>query len=68
MYVAKITRAGIRCKTTLFEKNWSEEMSSYEIKEIKSKYFFMHSSGYRWINREMARIMFEQHRLEIVDG
>ena len=68
MYVAKFDRDKILWRVTLFEKRWSELMLSNEISQIKSKNFFLHSSGYRWLNKEMARIMFEQHKLEIIDG
>lgn len=68
MYVAKFSRKGVRWQVTLFEKFWSEEMLSNQIEPIKNKSFFLCSSGHRWINKEIARMLFEQHKLEIVNG
>lgn len=68
MYVAKFYRRGLRLNVTMFEKKWSEQMLTHEVTMISNKSFFFSSSGYRWINKEIARIMFEQHKLEIIDG
>jgi hypothetical protein len=68
MYVARFKRKGMRWKVSLFEKRWSDSMYSNEISELKNKSFFFRTSAQRWINKEMRRIMFEQHKLEIIDG
>jgi hypothetical protein len=68
MYVAKFTRGRIRWEITLFEKRWSETMLSHEIQIVNKKSFFFHFSGYRWVNKEIAKILFRQHKLEIIDG
>lgn len=68
MYVAKFTRKKLRWNVTIFEKNWSDQMLTHEVTILNNKSFFLSSSGYRWINKEIARIMFEQHKLEIIDG
>jgi len=68
MYVVKFNRDSIFWIVTIFEKRWSESMNSNELIEINRKVFIFHSSGYRWINSEMSRILFEQHKLEIVNG
>ena len=68
MHVAKFTKKGIRWEVVLFEKRWSEIMLSNEIEIINKKGFFFHSSGYRWVNKEIAKILFRQHKLEIIDG
>jgi hypothetical protein len=68
MYVAKFDKEKFLWRVTIFEKRWSELILSNEISEIKNKTFFFHSSGYRWMNKEMSRIMFEQHKLEIING
>jgi hypothetical protein len=68
MYVAKFTKNGIRWKVILFEKRWLETMLSNEIDIINTKKFFFHSNGYRWANKEIARHLFKQHKLEIIDG
>lgn len=68
MYVAKFDKALLRWRVTLFNKSWSEEMLSNEIEEIDSKTFFFHSSGYRWVNKEIAKQLFKQHKLEIING
>jgi hypothetical protein len=68
MHVAKFTRSGIRWEVTLFEKRWSDTMLSNEIEMVNKKTFLFHSSGYRWVNKEIAKILFRQHKLEIIDG
>lgn len=68
MYVAKFSRDSVFWIVTIFEKRWSESMLSNELIEINKKVFILHSSGYRWINSEIARILFDQHKLEIVNG
>jgi hypothetical protein len=68
MYVAKFNRDSIFWIVTIFEKRWSESMLSNELIEINRKVFILHSSGYRWINSEITRILFDQNKLEIVDG
>jgi hypothetical protein len=68
MYVAKFNRDSIFWIVTIFEKRWSESMLSNELIEINRKVFILHASGYRWINSEMTRILFDQHKLEIVNG
>ena len=68
MYIAKFNRDGFLWRVTVFEKRWSESMLSNELIEINSKLFFFHFSGYRWINSEMSRILFDQHKLEIING
>jgi hypothetical protein len=68
MYVARFSRNGLRCRVVILEKHWSKEMLTNEATIINEKRFFLHSSGYRWMNKEIARILFEQHKLEIIDG
>jgi hypothetical protein len=68
MYVAKFTRSGLLWEVTLFEKRWSETMLSHEIEMVNKRRFIFHSSGYRWVNKEVAKILFRQHKLEIIDG
>ena len=68
MYVAKFDREGILWKVTVFEKEWSDQMMSHEIKEVATNTFLFHSSGYRWIEREICKDLFQQHRLEIING
>ena len=68
MYIAKFDKTGIRWKVTLFNKRWSEEMLSNEMEAISDKNFFFHASGYRWVNKEIAKQLFAQHKLEIIDG
>lgn len=68
MYVAKFDRSGFRWEVTLFEKHWSKEMLSNEITEIVSKKFIWHFSGYNWVNKQIAKELFKQHRLEIING
>lgn len=68
MYVAKFSRDSVFWIVTIFEKRWSESMLSNELIEINKKVFILQSSGYRWINSEIARILFDQHKLEIVNG
>jgi len=68
MYVAKFSRDSIFWIVTIFEKRWSESMLSNELIEINRKVFIFHCNGYRWINSEIAKILFDQHKLEIVNG
>jgi hypothetical protein len=68
MYVAKFTKNGVLWDVKIFDKSWSQEMLSNEIKQIASRKFILHSSGYRWINKEIAKNLFAQHKLEIIDG
>lgn len=68
MYVAKFDRNKIFWKVTLFEKNWSEEMLSNQVSFIDEKSFVFHRSAYRWINKEVAKNLFDNHLLEIIDG
>lgn len=68
MYVAKFNRSGIVWTVTLLEKQWSESMLSHEVSEICKKKFVFHSSGYRWINKEISKHLFTRHELEIIDG
>ena len=68
MYIAKFNRDDFLWRVTIFEKRWSESMLSNELIEVNSKLFFFHFSGYRWINREISRILFDQHKLEIING
>lgn len=68
MYVAKFDRHGVKWTVTLFEKHWSEEMLSHQINMLSRKKFFLVSSGHRWINKEICRKLFEQHKLEIING
>ena len=39
MYVARFDRESIFWRVTIFEKNWSEEMLTNEVMEIRSKRF-----------------------------
>lgn len=68
MYVAKFDREGILWRVTVFEKEWSNLMYTHEVSEIATKRFVFHNSGYRWINKEVSRNLFEKHRLEIING
>jgi hypothetical protein len=68
MYVAKFDKEGLLWRVTIFEKLWSEEMLTNEIKEIQSKRFIFHWRGYRWIEKEVCKSLFYKHRLEIIDG
>lgn len=68
MYVAKFHRNGVKWTVTLFEKSWSKAMLTHEVQEIASKNFVFHSSGYRWINKEISKHLFTNHELEIIDG
>ena len=68
MYLARFDKKNIFWHVTIFEKLWSEEVFSNEVKEIKSKKFLFHYRGYRWIEKEICRSLFYKHRLEIIDG
>lgn len=68
MYVAKFVRRGIIIRATLFQKVWVDEMNSHQIEEITHKNFIFRFSAIHWLDREITRILFEQHQLEIIDG
>ena len=68
MYVAKFDRENLLWRVTIFEKLWSEEMLTNEVKEIQSKKFIFHRRAYRWIEKEICKSLFYKHRLEIIDG
>lgn len=68
MYVARFHRESIFWQVTVFEKTWSDQMMTNEVKEIKSKRFIFHYRGYRWIEKEICRSLFYKHRLEIING
>lgn len=68
MYVAKFDKKGIFWQVTVFEKFWSEDILSHQIKQINSKNFIFHFHGYRWLEKEICRSLFYKHKLEIIDG
>ena len=68
MYVARFDRESIFWRVTVFEKTWSQEMLTNEVKEIRSKRFIFHQRAYRWIEKEICRSLFYNHRLEIING
>jgi hypothetical protein len=68
MYVVKFDKEKFLWQVTIFEKIWSEEILSHEIKEIKTKSFIFHHRGYRWLEKEICRSLFYKHRLEIING
>ena len=68
MYVAKFDKEGIFWTITIFEKLWSEQMLTNEVKEIKSKRFLFHQRGYRWLEKEVCKSLFYKHKLEIING
>ncbi len=68
MYVARFDKKGIFWTVTILDKKWSEEMSTHTVEPMASRRFLFHSSGYRWINKEVAKYLFSQHVLEIIDG
>jgi protein associated with RNAse G/E len=68
MYLAKFDKRGLLWEITIFEKRWSDTMLSNELIKINTRLFIFHYSGYRWINREMSRLLFDKHKLEIING
>jgi hypothetical protein len=68
MYVTRITRHGLVVKANLFEKHWSEEMLSNNVVLINKKSFLFRSSAYRWAYKEISKNLFENKKLEVVDG
>ena len=68
MYVAKFYREGFLWRVTVFEKIWSEEVLSHEVKEVKTKRFLFHGRGYRWLEKQVCQSLFYKHRLEIING
>ena len=68
MYVAKFFKKNIFWNVNLFEKQWSETMLNHEVKILNQKKFLFHFNGYRWVNKEICKLLFKQHKLEIIDG
>lgn len=68
MYVARFDPEGFLWKVTIFEKIWSEEMLSHEVTKIKSKKFFFHHQGYRWLEKQICEDLFNKNRMEIING
>lgn len=68
MYVAKFDKEGIFWTVTVLEKVWSDVILSHEVKEIRSKRFLFHQTGYRWIEKEICKSLFYKHQLEIING
>lgn len=68
MYVVRFDRESVLWRVTVFEKIWSDQMLTNEVKEIKSKRFLFHQHGYRWIEKEICRSLFYKHKLEIING
>ena len=68
MYVIRFDHKGILWEAVLFEKTWSDSMFSNTVNEINSKKFLFHHKASRWANKEIARKLFEQHKLEIIHG
>ena len=68
MYVTRITRNGFVIKANLFEKRWSEEMLSNNMVLINKKSFLLRSSAYKWTYKEISKNLFENKKLEVVDG
>lgn len=67
MYVGKISGVGWRLTASVYQKFWSEELSSNKIELIDSKNFFFKKSAKRWINRAICNDLVKHRRLEIVD-
>lgn len=67
MYVAKIIKSKLIFHAIVFEKHWSEEMLSNNIKIISQKKFLLRCSAYKWINAEITRDLFVKKKLEIID-
>lgn len=67
MYVAKIIKNKLTFHAIVFEKHWSEEMLSNNIKIISEKSFLLRCSAYKWVNAEIAKDLFVKKKLEIND-
>lgn len=67
MYLGKITGQGWRLTASVYQKFWSEELSSNQIELIDSKTFFFKYSAKNWISARICEDLQRHRRLEIVD-
>lgn len=68
MYVVRIDNKPIGMVVYVMEKSWSNTMMTHEVRQIDSKRFILRMRANFWIRKTVARDMFEQHELEIIDG
>lgn len=68
MYIAKTSRHGIYWSAFLLEKTWDSEMESHSIEIISYKKHLFRWAANRWLNKELSRVLFSRHELEIIDG
>jgi hypothetical protein len=68
MYIAKTSKHGVYWNAELLEKTWDSEIESHRIKIISSNKHFFRWAANRWLNKELSRILFSRHELEIIDG
>lgn len=67
MYVAKIYRRGVVVSATIFEKNWSEDLSSNVITILGSKKFISKRRANQWVNNKVCNHLSSNKRLEILN-
>jgi ribonucleotide reductase beta subunit family protein with ferritin-like domain len=68
MYVAKLSSENLFYRATLFEKTWSEEISSNNIVELDSKRFISYFFAKYWLNKKIVSLLLENKQMEIIDG
>lgn len=67
MYVGKISGSGWRLTASVYQKTWSNELSSNKIELINSKRFFLKFMAKNWINATICKDLLKHKELEIND-
>ncbi len=68
MYKIKIFRDGIRITAAVMEKIWLEHMQSHKIVDYGTRRFWTKRRARKWSERQIIKILFEKHELELIDG
>lgn len=67
MYLVKVKK-GFFCNVSILYKDWSNEMETYVVRDIKIKKaipFFYYKI---WIRKQIVKVFLEEKRLEIING
>jgi len=65
MYFLKESRSGLKWTAELWEKQWSEELSSYTTNLITKKDFWFKKSSFCWVGKYFLNSMIANGELTI---
>lgn len=68
MYLIKIKKGILFSSAEIMYKDWSDDMETYLIKEIKSKNRIPFFKLKKWIRQEMFNILIDNRKLEVTHG